>query len=91
MAPPSALVLPKAQVSFSVASSANADGSVDVDVKAEGGVALFATLTTLANGRFSDNAFALTGSATLQFIPFGELDLPKLTKSLRIEHLQQNL
>ena len=50
------------------------------------------TLTTLAHGRFSDNAFALApGDTTIQFVPFGGLEEPSLRKSLRVKHLQQAL
>ena len=46
-------------------------------------------LTTLANGRFSDNAFLMTPAKplTIQFVPFGDLDLAKLKASLRVEHV----
>uniref|UniRef100_A0A7S0IZA9 beta-mannosidase n=1 Tax=Calcidiscus leptoporus TaxID=127549 RepID=A0A7S0IZA9_9EUKA len=90
LAPPSALALPTATVTATAATSPNSDGSVNISVRTDR-TALYVTLTTLANGRFSDNAFALTGSAVLKFIPFGLLNLSQLTKSLRVEHLQQNL
>ena len=47
------------------------------------------TLTTLAQGRFSDNAFLLHGdsAAEVAFIAWGELDLALLRKSLRVESL----
>lgn len=50
------------------------------------------TLTTLAQGRFSDNAFALVpGQTNLSFIPIGVLDRAVLEKSLRVEHLADHL
>ena len=63
-----------------------ADGSVDIDVTADA-VAMFVTLTTLADGRFSDNAFLIDGSgkATVQFVPFSPVDMGKLRSSLRAE------
>ena len=55
---------------------------------ASSAVALFATLTTLAHGRFSDNAFLLLPvGKTVQFVPFGELDLDTLKSTLRVEHV----
>ena len=58
---------------------------MDITVTADH-VAMYVTLTTLAHGRFSDNAFLLDdGKATVQFIPFGDLDLATLKASLRIE------
>ena len=91
LAPPSVLTLPESIVTFTVASAANADGSIDITLHATA-TALYATLTTLAYGRFSDNAFALAaGNTTVQFVPFGKLDEPTLRKSLRIEHLKQAL
>jgi len=90
LVPPSHMVLPPATVHATVATKPNVDGSVDVALKADK-TALYVILTTLAHGRFSDNAFALTGSTVVQFVPFGALDLGTLSKTLRVEHLQQNL
>jgi len=91
LAPPAKLALSKASVTFEVSAAPNADGSVDITLTADA-TALYVTLTTLAHGRFSDNAFALpTGKATVQFIPFGDLDVPTLKASLRVEHAQQAL
>ena len=84
---PEKMLLKQANVKASVASdTANADGSVDIDVTADA-VAMYVTLTTLAQGRFSDNAFVIDGSGkvTVQFIPFGDLDLATLKSSLRVE------
>lgn len=93
LAPPQELQLKKASVGFKVAQAPNADGSVDITVTTDA-VALYITFTTLAHGRFSDNAFALAPScspATIQFVPFGALDAGLLASSLRVEHLQQAL
>ena len=80
------MVLSKAKVAFKVASAASADGSVAITLTTDK-VAVYVTLTTLANGRFSDNAFLLLPSKPMQvdFVPFGALDMATLTKSLRVE------
>ena len=47
----------------------------------------FVTFTTLAQGRFSDNAFCMTrGSLTVDFVPFAGFDIAELKSSLRVEH-----
>jgi len=81
-------------ITLSVAAKPNPDQSVDITLTkpSSSGVGLFVTLTTLANGRFSDNAFVMTTSSmTVQFIPFGVLDLGQLTSSVRVEHLGEYL
>lgn len=85
---PSAMTLPAAHVTFSVGSVAP-DGSVPVTVTSDA-VALFVTLTTLAQGRFSTNAFTLrpTSPAIVHFIPFGLLDSALLASSIRVEHVR---
>jgi len=55
---PGDMRLPKASIMASVATEANRDGSVDIFLTTDK-VALYVTLTTLAQGRFSDNAFLL--------------------------------
>jgi len=93
LAPPSSMQLPAAEVKFNVASELNEDGSVNVDVEADK-TALYVVLTTLAQGRFSDNAFAMApGKRTVQFLPIGQdkADVEELKKSLRVEHLQMNM
>jgi beta-mannosidase len=63
---------------------------VPITVTADGGAALFVTLTTLAQGRFSDNAFLLppgdAAAVTIDFLPFGPLDADALATTLRVEH-----
>ena len=55
--------LPPAVVQAVVATNPNADRSVNVTVTSAGGLAaLFVTLTTAAQGRFSDNAIIIPGS-----------------------------
>ena len=72
--------------------------SVDLRVTSSGGMAMYVMLTTLAAGRFSDNAFMLSSiegaaagggsgfSRMVSFVPFGDLDLGGLENSLRVEH-----
>jgi len=84
---PQFFLLPPANVHFTVAPSPNPDGSIDISLSTDA-VAAYVTLTTLAAGRFSDNAFFLVPpSATVQFIPFGPLDTSLLSSSLRLEHV----
>jgi len=91
LAPPKDLRLPQSTVTTTIASQPNADGTIDIRVHATA-TALFVTLTTLAQGRFSDNSFALPpGETKITFIPIGMPDRPLLAKSLRVEHLQENL
>jgi len=56
-------------------------------------VALYVTLTTSAQGRFSENAFLMDVSEKkVVFMSFSEnLDVQTLRSTLRVEHLQQNL
>ena len=88
---PMALRVPSAQVAFKVAKQPNTDGTVDITVTSDK-VALWVTLTTLAQGRFSDNAFFLPATAkTVRFVPFvsGAVaianEIATLRASLRIE------
>jgi beta-mannosidase len=57
--------------------------------------ALFVTLTTAAQGRFSDNAVLLLPAAssgtTVRFLSAGTLDYGLLASTLRAEHLQSYL
>ena len=92
LAPPFAMRLPPASVTASAAQAANPDNSVNISLRTDR-TALYVTLTTLAAGRFTDNAFALTADAVVRFVPFGggAADLPLLRSSLRVEHLQEHL
>jgi beta-mannosidase len=81
-------VLP-AKVSVSISNTPNPDSSIDITVSSDV-PAMYVTLTTLAAGRFSDNAFFLNKVRTIQFVPFGALDLPTLKASLRVEDLSGN-
>merc|ERR1712070_1073430 len=87
---PKKLVAAKAKVTAKVAKKANADGTIDVTVTSDR-VAIFVTLTTLAQGRFSDNCFLHpAGSKTVQFVPVDSstaaAEIATLTTSLRIDH-----
>ena len=92
LAPPVAMLpLPAANVSASVAAAPSPDGrSCAVSVSADA-TALFVTLTTLAQGRFSDNSFVLAKGAVaaLQFLAFGAApaDCDLLASTLRVEHV----
>jgi beta-mannosidase len=76
-------------VMVSVASKPNPDQTVTITLtKNSPALGLYVTLTTAANGRFSDNSFLMTTNvATVQYIPFSTLDLPTLTSTIRVEHL----
>lgn len=81
--------VPAAKLSFTIADAANTDGTIDIAVSSDR-VAVWVTLTTLAQGRFSDNAFFLPATKkTIQFIPFSPStaadDHHVLQASLRIE------
>lgn len=85
---PKNMALPKATVSFAVADTAAADGSVNIKVTSNA-FALYVTLTTTAQGRFSDNAFVLpAGSVDIAFMPFQGFDIAELKRTLRVEHTQ---
>jgi hypothetical protein len=86
---PKDMRVPAARVTFTIADAANADGSIDIRVSSDR-VALWVTLTTLAQGRFSDNAFFLPATTkTVKFMPFSPStamnDHDALTASLRVE------
>lgn len=85
--PPGGMKLKPAKVTVEVASKANPDGSVDVTVTTDA-VAVYVTLTTLAQGRFDDNAFVmLPGSRTIKFLPVMGFKMEELTSTVRVEHV----
>ena len=94
---PSNLHLSDPTLSWVISPFPSTDGSTNITVTANSATAAFVTLTTLAQGRFSDNAFWLSSGAssglsrTISFIPFGDFDAQLLATSLRVEHLQQYL
>ena len=81
--------VPAAKLSLKIAETANKDGSIDIAVSSDK-VALWVTLTTLAQGRFSDNIFFLPATTkTIKFMPFSPStaasDYDALKTSLRVE------
>lgn len=86
---PGQLAVRPSGLKAAVASAANADGSVDITLTGDH-VAVYATMTTAAHGRFSDNAFVFQPpSVTVQFLPFDGtvLDVDLLKSTLRVEDL----
>lgn len=86
---PKDMLLPKASevaLSFNVGGQAAAGAPVPVTIESKR-FALYVTLTTLAQGRFEDNAFVmLPGAKTVMFYPFEGFSLDELKSSLRAEH-----
>jgi beta-mannosidase len=85
---PQHLTLLPVELTVRVSSSINDDATVDVYIskKANTPAAVWVTLATRAQGRFSDNAFVMAEERVLlQFIPFGALDAVLLNKTLRVE------
>merc|ERR1711862_153127 len=66
---PGSMDLPKANVTFTVDSSPTPSGTYTIALTSDS-PALWVVLTTLAHGRFSDNAFLLTRPAKVDFYPF---------------------
>jgi len=90
LAPPYMMQLPKeAAVSADFAAAPSEDGSIKVTVSSSA-VAAFVTLTTQAQGRFSDNCFLQRPQEATQmrFIPIGEPEaaLTLLKSTTRVEH-----
>lgn len=79
-----------ASVAAVVADAPNADGSIDVTLTTDA-TAAFVTMTTLAQGRFSDNAFFLSPPPappkTVAFYPWADDAVDTLRASLRVDHL----
>lgn len=94
LAPPMDLVIPETTVTFTIA---RPSGSTIPIIVSSSGPALWVTLTTLAQGRFSDNSFFIAGpvagqaSVTIDFIPApgynSQDEYPVLQSTLRLEHL----
>lgn len=89
---PQNLTLLKASVNAVVLSNekTEADGAIRVRVTSDV-PALYVTLTTLAHGRFSDQAFLLNKERVVEFYPFLDGQLDVLKSSLRVEDLSNNL
>eukprot|EP00039_Didymoeca_costata_P007213 m.97371 g.97371 ORF g.97371 m.97371 type:complete len:1025 (-) comp13593_c0_seq2:109-3183(-) len=91
LAAPKNLKLQPADVTATVADKVNTDGSVSITIKSTA-PAVAVVLTTLAQGRFSNNMFTVlpTTETTVQFIPFdGNANIDILKTTLRVEHCQQ--
>eukprot|EP01050_Picozoa_sp_SAG11_P009942 SAG11_NODE_972_length_6340_cov_3.043423_3_plen_453_part_00 len=90
-ATPAEMKLPKATVTAKAATVGAAEvgdslAPVEITVTADK-FALYVTLTTVAQGRFEDNAFVmLPGTKTIKFFPFEGFEMAELTASLRVEH-----
>ena len=70
------------------AATPTAAATVSISVVADA-AALFVGLTTAAHGRFSENFFVMpAGTVTVEFVPFGDLDLDLLASTLRVEHVK---
>lgn len=84
---PFAMTLPAANVTFSIGAT-SPDGTVPITLSTDK-TALFVTMTTLAQGRFSDNAIFMSPEqpTIVSFIPWAPLDSALLASSLRVEHL----
>ena len=92
---PMHMALTPLALTVTVATEPNADGSIDVTItradSSSTNAALFVTLTTAANGRFSENVFVLHRPTTIQFIPFGPLQQALLISTVRVEHVADYL
>lgn len=83
--------LAHATATMAIAPTPSADGSIAITLTCDT-LCAYVTLTTLAAGRFSDNAFFLTpGTTTVSFIPWQEGQYPMLVESLRMEHMASYL
>jgi len=81
-----AWLFPESTVTFSVGTPAH-DGSVPITLVASA-TAVFVTLTTEAQGRFSDNALILPPGVTeVSFLPWSPVNLTVLSATLRLESL----
>jgi beta-mannosidase len=63
------------------------NGEVGVTLSSDK-VAAYVTLTTMAQGRFSDNAFLmLPGTQRVEFVPWAAEQVSVLQETLRVEHM----
>jgi hypothetical protein len=64
------------------------DGTTPITVNSYGGVALYVTLTSLAQGRFSQNALLIRPGVPIEllFLPFVDGDVPSASDT-RIDHV----
>eukprot|EP01111_Echinosteliopsis_oligospora_P013129 TRINITY_DN4630_c0_g1_i1.p1 TRINITY_DN4630_c0_g1~~TRINITY_DN4630_c0_g1_i1.p1 ORF type:complete len:919 (-),score=251.71 TRINITY_DN4630_c0_g1_i1:36-2771(-) len=88
---PSSLKLQDPNIQILSVTGPSAEGYANIVVTAEA-VGVLTVFTTRHDGRFSDNAMMLpVGQSSIQFIPYGTLDLDLLAQSLRVEHAQMYL
>ena len=79
--------LAHASLSMAIAPAPSADGSIAITLTCDT-LCAYVVLTTLAQGRFSDNAFFLQpGDTTIAFVPWADAQYPILEESLRVEHM----
>jgi beta-mannosidase len=93
LAYPKDMLLPKANVQASVVPGMRAEnGAYTIEVTSKT-PALYVVLTTLAHGRFSENAFLLGSNKKIIFFhPFVKEDQEAvLSKTLRVEDLSENM
>jgi len=87
-------IVTNVNVTAHVEPTANLDGTIDISLRSDA-IALWVSLTSMAQGRFSDNSFLLLPSDNyeVKFIPFrtgrATEDLDTLKKTLRVEHYAQ--
>jgi hypothetical protein len=88
---PKVMQLPVASVVAIVGDEAGAGGA-EITVSSTA-TAMFVVLTTTEHGRFSDNAMLIEAGAPRQivFVSWGALNITALKRSLRVEHLAENL
>jgi beta-mannosidase len=87
LAAPSQLALPRANVSVDLGPARPGDGAVRVDVRADA-FALYVWISTLAQGRFEDNFFAMpAGLRSVYFLPFEGFNATELAATIRVEHV----
>jgi hypothetical protein len=91
--PPKDMEVPKASI---IATFGKIIGNEVMITLSSTATAVYVVLTTLAEGRFSENAFVLEADTPrdVSFVSWGELDIDKmalLRSSLRVEHLSDNL
>jgi len=94
--PPVSMRLANTTVTTEIAASSSGQNEVTIRVSTSKALALFVVLTTLADGRFSDNFFLLEAGTpkNVSFLSWGPLDEAKMTllrASLRVEHLAEYL
>lgn len=91
--PPKSMQLPLPNVTVEVGAQSVLTNEVELTVRATG-TALYVVLTTLAEGRFSENAFLLENQKQLSFVSWSPLsdDIVALLKSsVRVEHLAEHV